>query len=193
MQSKTTQSKPAIILFLEKILSSAGSSFVLALAFGSLLAASSVFLNSSDRHGSIVFEAFQPLADKAATERQFVELRRELDRQKHDIALLRRASGSQPIGVSAIESARLSKIEERQAALEAAILSSPEKALAVPLLRRDVEQIRDATSAADANVVASVDRVYDLVKWLAGGVAAGLISLFATVFMMRKKPDSVTD
>lgn len=59
--------------------------------------------------------------------------------------------------------------------LEQVILDNPEKAVALPLIRRDVESLKQQTSRDFESVRAENARVYDLMKWLVG--LMGLVSL----------------
>lgn len=81
---------------------------------------------------------------------------------------------------------RLDDISKRQAVLERAILNSPEKAIALPLLKRDIESVRDNNNQALLSIKASVDQVYDLSKWLFGTVVLTVISVLVTAYFSRK-------
>ena len=68
-------------------------------------------------------------------------------------------------------------------ALNGAILASPDKAVALPLLRRDLDNLTNGTAAANLALRAEVDRVYDLTKWfipLMLSTAGGMIVLVVT-------------
>jgi len=80
-------------------------------------------------------------------------------------------------------SVKLEDIDHRLSALEGALEHDPAKALAVPLLRKDVEALSVEEHNDIATVTASVDRIYDLSKWLLGSLTLGLFSLaFANIF-----------
>jgi hypothetical protein len=74
--------------------------------------------------------------------------------------------------------------------LDAAILADPAKALAVPMLRRDLDSLAqrnrdDLLAARD-----EIGRVYDLTKWFIGlmfTMAVGLIGLAVTTFMQQRR------
>jgi hypothetical protein len=70
-----------------------------------------------------------------------------------------------------------SDLTTHQTKIESVILENPSKALEVPLLRRDLDNVKEQQQA---NVVAmreSVDRIYDLNKWLLGAMAVSVVSL----------------
>ncbi|HVN95357.1 MAG TPA: hypothetical protein VMT62_02920 [Syntrophorhabdaceae bacterium] len=80
----------------------------------------------------------------------------------------------------------LKDIDSRLGKLEAAILSTPSKALEIPLLQRDIENIKVAQQSGVASLRDSVDRVYDLNKWLLGAMAVSIISLALATFLKGK-------
>lgn len=82
--------------------------------------------------------------------------------------------------------AKLDALEKRQASLEEAIMSNPEKALTVPLMRRDLDNMRDSNAQSLTAVKQSVDQVYDLTKWLLGALAIGVLSLAIANFLTKK-------
>jgi hypothetical protein len=77
--------------------------------------------------------------------------------------------------------------------LEKGLLDSPEKALSVPLLRRDLENIKQAYKEDLETLVRSTDRVYDQNKWFIGlmfTMAIGLVGLAVSNFVQgRRKPE----
>ena len=72
--------------------------------------------------------------------------------------------------------------------LEGAILATPAKALEIPLLQRDLENVKTSQQSMMAAVKDGVDRVYDLNKWLLGAMAVSVISLAAASFLKGKEP-----
>jgi glutamine synthetase type III len=78
-------------------------------------------------------------------------------------------------------------LKVREDKLEAVILSNPSKALEVPLLQRDLDSIK---TAQQTNIIAfkdSVDRIYDLNKWLVGAMAISVITLAIGNFLKSKE------
>ena len=91
-----------------------------------------------------------------------------------------------PPPLSVLE-ARLEKVEEQQQRLDRIIVDDPDKALELPLMRRDLEALEQKQAVAIDSVRRSVEQVYDLSKWLIGALALGIISLAANTFLRRKE------
>jgi len=75
--------------------------------------------------------------------------------------------------------------------IEAAILASPAKALEIPLLQRDIENLRITQQSSLIAVKEGVDRLYDINKWLLGAMAISIITLALSNFL-RPKESSAT-
>lgn len=56
----------------------------------------------------------------------------------------------------------------------------------MPLMRRDIDNMRDANAQSIGAIRASVDQIYDLTKWLLGALAVGVLSLALANFIQRK-------
>lgn len=72
---------------------------------------------------------------------------------------------------------RIDLIERKQARLEQVFMDSPEKALELPLLKKDLENAKTAQAENLLSIKASVDQVYDLNKWLLGAMAIAVLGL----------------
>lgn len=131
-----------------------------------------------------------------------VQSRVELDRQtvqrlrqlQAEVAELRKvqasisqfpASSKTAVHLEAL-SAKVDAVTQRQDRLERAIQDNPEKALSMPLMRRDIDNMRDANAQSIGAIRASVDQIYDLTKWLLGALAVGVLSLALANFIQRK-------
>jgi hypothetical protein len=73
--------------------------------------------------------------------------------------------------------ANIDRISSRLEALEKVIMTDPAKALQVPLIQRDLEALKAAQQIATAQTKDAVDRIYDLNKWLFGGMAISVMTL----------------
>jgi hypothetical protein len=85
---------------------------------------------------------------------------------------------------------RTSSIDARMKTLETVILTDPQKALAVPLLQRDLTA-SDARFHREIEVLqAENGRVYDLMKWIVGLMALVSLSLVGTAVgnVFRREP-----
>lgn len=83
--------------------------------------------------------------------------------------------------------ARLRQAVER---VEAAILDDPDRALQLPLLRRDIDEVRDSLDDSIAALNRDIDRQYDLMKWVVGTLAFGMIGLVVSVVLPARPRES---
>lgn len=79
--------------------------------------------------------------------------------------------------------AKIDTVNSKLDALNKAILESPEKALALPLLRRDMDSLQKQYVSAVNNLEQEVSRAYDIFKWVTGTMFLGVISLAIGVFV----------
>ena len=56
----------------------------------------------------------------------------------------------------------------------------------MPLMKRDIENIKDGNQQSIAMIRASVDQIYNLTQWLLGALTLGVLSLVATTFIQRR-------
>ncbi len=80
----------------------------------------------------------------------------------------------------------ITEIQSREANLEKAILANPQKALEIPLLQRDIENLRTTQQSNIQTIKDGVDRIYDLAKWLLGAMAVSIITLGIGNFLKEK-------
>lgn len=73
--------------------------------------------------------------------------------------------------------AQVQQIDKRLTAMEAAVLSSPEKSLAIPLLRKDLDDSGKRLDEYNLSVKAEMDRLYEQQKWMLGGIGAVLLAI----------------
>jgi len=82
-------------------------------------------------------------------------------------------------------------LTSRVKTLEDGLLDNPEKALAIPLIRKDIQKLEVSYQENIAAMTQNIDRIYDQNKWFIGLIftmAIGLISLSISNFVqMRKK------
>ena len=89
----------------------------------------------------------------------------------------------------------ISTLNTRVNNLNAAIIASPEKALAVPLLRRDIDAMTKRVEEVQTQGKADMDRLYEQQKWMLGGIGAVLIAVAggAITIILRSLPNSNKD
>lgn len=110
-------------------------------------------------------------------------------------SLMEELSKSASSGESNVEiadlSVKLDEVRKRLELLEKAISDSPEKALSIPMIRKDQENISKALDAHRAVVSADLARINDLQKWILGGIGtvlvAGIAALFTALFRVMSK------
>lgn len=97
--------------------------------------------------------------------------------------------GAQPTGLQLkAVTDTLTNLQTRIGNLDTAILDSPTKALTVPLLRKDLDSLRDSYQANAVVTKSDIDRIYDLNKWFIGLMltsTVGIIALAVSNFFKR--------
>jgi hypothetical protein len=83
-------------------------------------------------------------------------------------------------------SGTLADLASREKKIEAVILESPSRALEMPLLKRDIDSLREFQQSSISALKDGVDRIYDLNKWLLGAMAISIVTLAAVNFLKPK-------
>ena len=78
----------------------------------------------------------------------------------------------------------------RESKLEEVILSNPAKAIEVPLIRKDLDNLKDAQQQNMLAVKQGVDQVYDLNKWLLGAMAVSIVTLAISNLIKGKEKET---
>lgn len=76
------------------------------------------------------------------------------------------------------------------ASLKEIVIESPEKALAIPLLRKDMNALESKQAAVAASTKEQIDRIYDFSKWFLGLMITLAIGLVTMGFVRRPKTDT---
>jgi hypothetical protein len=84
----------------------------------------------------------------------------------------------------------VSDLSSRLGKLESVILENPVKALEIPVMKREIDDFKASEKAQLKSVKDSVDRVYDLSKWLLGGIAVSIFSLAVGTLLKSKEAPS---
>lgn len=79
---------------------------------------------------------------------------------------------------------RISELSSRLGALEVAISDSPEKALSIPMLRKDQKSLSKEFDASRNAVKSEVDRLNDQFRWILSGVATALVLMLGGALAM---------
>ena len=72
---------------------------------------------------------------------------------------------------------RVSDLEKTISTIETAIVDSPERAMSIPILRRDLDSLRTDVRSDLVGTKQEIDRVYDLSKWFIGLMATMAIGI----------------
>jgi hypothetical protein len=81
-------------------------------------------------------------------------------------------------------------INDRLTKLESVILNNPVEALEIPLMQRDIDNIKASEKDGFKSVKESIDRIYDISKWLLGAMAISIISLAVGNLLKSKEVPS---
>lgn len=118
-------------------------------------------------------------------------LQEELQSIKADIRNISKLSSNEKLAFQMSQVQRdIQQITQRQQKLENAILTSPSKALEIPLLQRDIENIKSLQKENIIAIKEGIDRVYDLNKWLLGAMAVSVVTLAVSNFLKGKESSS---
>lgn len=80
----------------------------------------------------------------------------------------------------------LEEIDKRMKSLESGLITNPEKALALPLLRQDLNSFREQHQRDVAALSSDMTRVYDISKWVLGLIAAAVLGLSVSNIFGKK-------
>jgi hypothetical protein len=118
----------------------------------------------------------EPIAVDAARTETTAKQTADLSALKRRVdAIVADQNGQTPPKVLELKE-QIDQLARRQKLIEDAISRDPAKALELPLMRRDLDNLKESQIQSANSVKQSVDQVYDLNKWLFGGMA---LSVFA--------------
>jgi hypothetical protein len=106
----------------------------------------------------------------AASTIQYDQIRSELNALRAQIV-------ARPPNSPALESTAAIALDKRLTALESAIMERPDKALAIPLLRKELDDLSRRETEARAASRMEIDRLYEQQKWILGGIGTVLLAI----------------
>lgn len=119
-----------------------------------------------------------------STARQLAEANAAIEELRREVAALAAAPDPDAVAVSR-RIARLdtmtADIRARQERIEAAIMADPATLLQVPLLHREIENLRASQLQNVEGLRKEMDRVFTFAQWVIGGLAGALFSLIIAV------------
>lgn len=122
----------------------------------------------------------------AKLESEFILLKKDYSSTKQELMAASSAANSFDKGVIL---ARTNSLERRMTALEAAIVSDPEKALAVPVLRKDLDNATSTMQIQLTDLRLRIEQTYEIYKWLIGlliTVVIGVLGMVVNTWLGRK-------
>jgi hypothetical protein len=112
----------------------------------------------------------------------------ELKRMRRDQELILKALNRPPENLQIrVLAERLESISRRQNGIEQAIMANPTRALELPMLRNDLNNMREVNAQQLEAIKAGVDQSYDMNKWLLGTIVITIIGLAISNLLTRKK------
>ena len=72
---------------------------------------------------------------------------------------------------------KINQVDKNLNSLQGAIEQDPAKALQIPLMKRDIDNLRATNQASLITMQQSIDHQYDLMKWIFGTFIAGIAGL----------------
>ena len=82
---------------------------------------------------------------------------------------------------------RVESINERLTLIEKAISENPEKALSIPMLRKDQENMSKSIETGRVAIKVEMDRLYEQQKWMLGGIGAVLLTVIGAALSALSK------
>jgi hypothetical protein len=117
--------------------------------------------------------------------REVSALRRDADKTQALLADLPAREGAS-VEISQLAS-QLKLVDERLMRLEEALSATPEKALAVPLLRKELDAAVARLAEQGANTAKEMDRLYSVLLWVLGVLATAALGAGGAAFALLKE------
>jgi len=73
------------------------------------------------------------------------------------------------------------------AIINKAIMQSPEKALEIPILKRDIESLHQQYEGTTQALEREITRAYDTIKWVIGTIILSILGLAGSVILKAKE------
>ena len=133
---------------------------------------------------SLRFEDINPPISSTAS---FIELQTKIE------SINSRLEAISSIPEDVVISAKLAEIEvqlkdlsKQVTVINKAILQSPEKALEIPILKKDIESLQRQYIGTTQALEREMVRAYDTIKWVIGTIILSILGVAASVFLKAK-------
>ena len=122
-------------------------------------------------------------AQAARQAQEILEVKNRLDAVINSSARLDASPSSAEV---ALLRKRLDAIEAEQKRMTDVLADTPEKAMAVPMMRRDIDDMKVNQAQAADTSKREIDRLYDLIKSTIFALAAGVFGLLGVQYFERR-------
>lgn len=169
----------------------AGMSSSIAIAITIAMATGIFFSENKTLNNTELTSELQSIEDKNETlVKEIAQLQNELSRVKSGLSNISSLPEGHEWKTEASEiKHNISLISGRLDALEGALTVNPSKALAVPILRKDLDNTEKNLKAELSQTRAEIDRMYDQNKWFIGlmfTIALSVLGMAASSFFNKK-------
>jgi hypothetical protein len=127
-----------------------------------------------------------PLKD--AFQEEIKGLSDEIDKLKVQLKSIAEIPKDNPLApkIALIES-DLSKLKNDLDNLNYVIIDSPNKALQIPLLKKDMDSMKKEIILRFSSLEKSINKSYDIVKWVIGTILLSILGLAVSILLQQRK------
>jgi len=143
----------------------------------------SVFLVNTAKIDEIKFNA--EFAEVSALSTRQIE--KEIESLKSKVATITVVSEDVAVAskLSELET-KMNSLSSDIAIINKVIMQSPEKALEIPILKRDLASLNKQYEATVEALEREITRAYDTIKWVIGTIVLGILGLAASIFIKAR-------
>ncbi len=144
------------------------------------------------RSGKLTNIEFQPATIVATTDTNVSKRLQSLEDRVSELSDIINTSSQEmlaSIGLDKVQ-ASVKSVSSELDALKVIIVENPEKALAIPLLRKEMDELEHKHAVLAVSTKDQIDRIYDFSKWFLGLMITLAIGLITMGFVRRPKGDN---
>ncbi|EHK7543265.1 hypothetical protein ICR46_003605 [Vibrio cholerae] len=82
---------------------------------------------------------------------------------------------------------KLNSLEKQVTAINSVILESPEKAIEIPMLKRDIKSMQERYESSIDSLEREIARAYETITWVIGTILLGILGLAASVLFREQR------
>lgn len=149
--------------------------------------------------GGIVFYAQQreiqitgiELVSKPSSEQRTKEVEKilfQINQIENKLTAIANVPKDQPFApkIAEIET-DIATLKENMDGINSVIMETPQKALQIPILRKDIEALRNELLVGMKSIEREVSRAYETIRWVIGTILFGILSLSASILFKGRK------